>query len=72
MDSWRRRPIRSGTRSGCFNFLFYFFQIFLFGGMAYLKWEIGGRDYEAESERQKSVEEFYRINHINQTYDFVS
>lgn len=30
------------------------------------------RDYDAQSERQKSVEEFYRVNHINQTYDFVS
>lgn len=30
------------------------------------------RDYNAESERQKTVEEFYRLNHINQTYDFVS
>ena len=30
------------------------------------------RDYDAESERQKTVEEFYRLNHINQTYDFVS
>ncbi|KAL3535669.1 hypothetical protein ACH5RR_004130 [Cinchona calisaya] len=29
------------------------------------------RDYIAESERQKIVEEFYRVNHINQTYDFV-
>ncbi|XP_047147866.1 inositol oxygenase 2-like isoform X2 [Vigna umbellata] len=29
------------------------------------------RDYEAESERQKGVEEFYRLQHINQTYDFV-
>ncbi|KAK6120448.1 hypothetical protein DH2020_045809 [Rehmannia glutinosa] len=29
------------------------------------------RDYDAESERQKTVEEFYRVNHINQTYDFV-
>ncbi|XP_071911066.1 inositol oxygenase 1-like isoform X3 [Coffea arabica] len=29
------------------------------------------RDYNAESERQKTVEEFYRVNHINQTYDFV-
>ncbi|KAL5771092.1 hypothetical protein ACOSP7_015246 [Xanthoceras sorbifolium] len=29
------------------------------------------RDYNAESERQKSVEEFYRLQHINQTYDFV-
>ncbi|KAJ9688255.1 hypothetical protein PVL29_014124 [Vitis rotundifolia] len=29
------------------------------------------RDYDAKSERQKTVEEFYRINHINQTYDFV-
>ncbi|PIN01212.1 Aldehyde reductase [Handroanthus impetiginosus] len=29
------------------------------------------RDYDAESERQKTVEEFYRQNHINQTYDFV-
>lgn len=29
------------------------------------------RDYDAESERQKSVEEFYRINHISQTYDYV-
>ncbi|GMQ06265.1 hypothetical protein CsSME_00050918 [Camellia sinensis var. sinensis] len=29
------------------------------------------RDYNAESERQQTVEEFYRVNHINQTYDFV-
>uniref|UniRef100_A0A2N9IIQ9 Inositol oxygenase n=1 Tax=Fagus sylvatica TaxID=28930 RepID=A0A2N9IIQ9_FAGSY len=29
------------------------------------------RDYDAESERQKTVEEFYRLQHINQTYDFV-
>ncbi|CAA2961631.1 inositol oxygenase 1-like [Olea europaea subsp. europaea] len=29
------------------------------------------RDYEAESERQEGVENFYKINHINQTYDFV-
>ncbi|KAB1209261.1 Inositol oxygenase 1 [Morella rubra] len=29
------------------------------------------RDYNAESERQKTVEEFYRLQHINQTYDFV-
>ncbi|KAL0558456.1 hypothetical protein IC582_003028 [Cucumis melo] len=30
------------------------------------------RDYEAESERQKGVEEFYRKNHIHQTYEFVT
>ncbi|KAL2516317.1 Inositol oxygenase 1 [Forsythia ovata] len=29
------------------------------------------RDYEAESERQEGVENFYMTNHINQTYDFV-
>ncbi|KAF5726035.1 inositol oxygenase 2-like [Tripterygium wilfordii] len=29
------------------------------------------RDYEAESERKETVEEFYRLQHINQTYDFV-
>ncbi|CAN8273869.1 unnamed protein product [Cochlearia groenlandica] len=29
------------------------------------------RDYDAKSERQKSVEEFYRVQHINQTVDFV-
>ncbi|XLR44434.1 hypothetical protein S83_029094 [Arachis hypogaea] len=29
------------------------------------------RDYDIESERQKGVEEFYRLQHINQTYDFV-
>lgn len=29
------------------------------------------RDYDVESERQKTVEEFYRMNHINQTYDYV-
>ncbi|KAK1365312.1 Inositol oxygenase [Heracleum sosnowskyi] len=29
------------------------------------------RDYNVENERQKSVEEFYRLNHINQSYDFV-
>ncbi|CAL5346820.1 unnamed protein product [Camellia sinensis] len=28
------------------------------------------RDYDAKSERQQTVEEFYRVNHINQTYDF--
>lgn len=30
------------------------------------------RDYEKESQRRESVEEFYRVNHINQTLDFVS
>lgn len=29
------------------------------------------RDYNVESERQMSVENFYRVNHINQTVDFV-
>ncbi|CAK9160414.1 unnamed protein product [Ilex paraguariensis] len=29
------------------------------------------RDYGTESERKKTVEEFYRLSHINQTYDFV-
>ncbi|PIN14349.1 Inositol oxygenase [Handroanthus impetiginosus] len=29
------------------------------------------RNYDAESERQKTVEEFYKQNHISQTYDFV-
>ncbi|KAI7748107.1 hypothetical protein M8C21_007837 [Ambrosia artemisiifolia] len=29
------------------------------------------RDYDVESERQKQVEEFYRMNHINQTYEYV-
>ncbi|KAL2547900.1 Inositol oxygenase 2 [Forsythia ovata] len=29
------------------------------------------RDYDAESERQKTVEEFYRLQHINQTYEYV-
>ncbi|XP_019192960.1 PREDICTED: inositol oxygenase 1-like isoform X3 [Ipomoea nil] len=29
------------------------------------------RDYDGESERQEGVENFYRINHTNQTYDFV-
>ncbi|PWA63458.1 inositol oxygenase 4 [Artemisia annua] len=29
------------------------------------------RDYDVESERQKQVEEFYRMNHIHQSYDFV-
>ncbi|OMO91592.1 Inositol oxygenase [Corchorus olitorius] len=29
------------------------------------------RDYNAENERQKTVEEFYKQQHINQTYDFV-
>ncbi|XP_072993964.1 probable inositol oxygenase isoform X1 [Typha latifolia] len=28
------------------------------------------RDYEKESERRAGVEEFYRVNHINQTYAF--
>ncbi|KAB5514217.1 hypothetical protein DKX38_028123 [Salix brachista] len=30
------------------------------------------RDYNAESERQKTVEEFYRQQHTNQTYDYVT
>ncbi|XP_073116594.1 probable inositol oxygenase [Elaeis guineensis] len=30
------------------------------------------RDYDVESERKKAVEEFYRTNHIHQTYDFVT
>ncbi|GKV27178.1 hypothetical protein SLEP1_g36379 [Rubroshorea leprosula] len=29
------------------------------------------RDYAVESERQQAVENFYRSNHISQTYDFV-
>ncbi|KAG7591664.1 Leucine-rich repeat [Arabidopsis thaliana x Arabidopsis arenosa] len=29
------------------------------------------RDYDAESERNRGVEEFYRVNHIGQTVDFV-
>jgi len=29
------------------------------------------RNYDAESERKDSVEEFYRMNHIHQTYEFV-
>lgn len=28
------------------------------------------RDYEKETQRRESVEEFYRVNHINQTLDF--
>ncbi|KAI3878473.1 hypothetical protein MKW92_038390 [Papaver armeniacum] len=28
------------------------------------------RDYDKESERKASVEEFYKTNHINQTYEF--
>lgn len=28
-------------------------------------------DYEKESDRKKSIKEFYRNQHINQTYDFV-
>ncbi|XP_062233027.1 probable inositol oxygenase isoform X2 [Phragmites australis] len=30
------------------------------------------RNYDAESERKKTVEEFYRVNHNNQTYGFVA
>ncbi|KAD3068456.1 hypothetical protein E3N88_36336 [Mikania micrantha] len=29
------------------------------------------RDYDAETERQKQVEECYRLNHIHQTYEYV-
>ncbi|KAI4357164.1 hypothetical protein L6164_001131 [Bauhinia variegata] len=29
------------------------------------------RDYDVKSSQQKGAEEFYRINHINQTYEFV-
>ncbi|XP_054779057.1 inositol oxygenase 4-like isoform X2 [Prosopis cineraria] len=29
------------------------------------------RDYDAESERQQGVEQFYKLQHTNQTYDFV-
>ncbi|KAH7651229.1 Inositol oxygenase protein [Dioscorea alata] len=28
------------------------------------------RDYEKQSQRKAAVEEFYRINHLNQTYEF--
>ncbi|XP_023527685.1 inositol oxygenase 1-like [Cucurbita pepo subsp. pepo] len=31
----------------------------------------GFRDYDAETERQEGVENFYKLNHMNQTYDFV-
>ncbi|XP_022148170.1 inositol oxygenase 4-like [Momordica charantia] len=31
----------------------------------------GFRDYDVESERQQGVENFYKLNHINQTYDYV-
>eukprot|EP01018_Ginkgo_biloba_P001548 Gb_19626 [translate_table: standard] len=31
----------------------------------------GFRDYNKESKLKLSVEEFYRVNHINQTYEFV-
>ncbi|GFZ04223.1 myo-inositol oxygenase 1 [Actinidia rufa] len=37
----------------------------------YLTWKCKNRDYDAESLRQQGVEDFYRINHINQTFDFV-
>ncbi|WOK96982.1 putative inositol oxygenase [Canna indica] len=30
------------------------------------------RDYNAETERRKTVGEFYKTNHIHQTYDFVT
>nr|CAB3503385.1 unnamed protein product [Digitaria exilis] len=30
------------------------------------------RDYDKESERQQTVEEFYRVNHVSQTHEFVS
>lgn len=33
--------------------------------------KIFNRDYDAESERRKNVEEFYRNNHINQSFEFV-
>lgn len=36
-----------------------------------LYWFCRRRNYDAENERQKSVEEFYRLQHINQTVDFV-
>lgn len=30
------------------------------------------RDYDKESERKATVEQYYRTNHINRTYEFVS
>jgi hypothetical protein len=30
------------------------------------------RDYALERERKKQVEELYKMNHVNQTYEFVS
>lgn len=30
------------------------------------------RNYDADSERKQTVEEFYRVNHMSQTYEFVS
>lgn len=69
-----------------FRFFFFWLFSFLFLGYLDLNWiiyfalkatshgvlETPCRDYNAECERQKSVEEFYRLQHINQTYDFVS
>lgn len=84
MDSLRQRSILLAKHSGLFFFLDFF--PFLFLGYLVLNWiiyfalkatshgvlETPCRDYNAECERQKSVEEFYRLQHINQTYDFVS
>lgn len=35
------------------------------------KKEIFDRDYDADSERKKVVEEFYRMNHTHQSFEFV-
>lgn len=35
-------------------------------------WLSPNRNFESESERQTGVQEFYRLNHINQTYAYVS
>lgn len=80
MDSMPRKTMHLANPSG-FDFIpipYFLILVFLNFNMFKLSFEwfggfeISGRDYEAESERQKGVEEFYRLQHINQTYDFVS
>jgi hypothetical protein len=34
--------------------------------------DVACRDYDAESGRKETVEEFYRVNHIQQTHEFVT
>jgi hypothetical protein len=81
MHSWHQKSIHSAAHSGRIKKKKIYVLFFLVIELVLVEWNLtwsdgyvmlDHRDYDAESERQKSVEEFFRLQHINQTYDFVS